>query len=205
MNMNLSTLGKPGKRLILPLLLTSVLLFACSPTSPIPVIGAASPLASTAEGNMPVNTESSGNETPAPQGSNPQRTLDCQAMGNAFMDFEASYPILGLISNGASTNANTPGSPLYIDFTKLRSDYDILATLPDSPEFGKTGAAITQFRQLTDLVENELKGAATPTSTGSGNPPVDLYAKLAQPYVAVADAFSTSCPNYNPPTVTSAP
>jgi hypothetical protein len=206
MNINLSTIRKPGQRLILPLLLTSVLLFACSATGRIPIIGAATPMASTPEGNIPVSTENSGNETPVPQVSNPSSTLDCQAVGDAFMDLEASYPILGLIGNGASTDANTPGSPLYINFTKLRSDYDILARLPDSPEFGKTGPAITQFQQLTDLVENKLKAAATPTSDGSsGDNPGDLYAKLAQPYIAVADAFSTSCPNYNPPTVPSTP
>src|SRR6476620_1004949 len=104
---NAATLNLP--RLILPLLLTSVLLFACSATGRIPIIGAATPMASTPEGNIPVSTENSGNETPVPQVSNPSSTLDCQAVGDAFMDLEASYPILGLISNGASTDANTPG------------------------------------------------------------------------------------------------
>ena len=202
MNLNSFHSRKPTRLFFLFSLLLGLISLACNAAGLIPAIGTPAP-----QENISTNAPDSESTAIIPQGSKQQNHLDCQAIGDAFMDFEGSYPTLGIISNGANTGANTPGSPFYIDFTKLRSDYDVLATLPDSPTFGKTDAAITQFRQLTDLVENNLKAGATPASDGSGDAQksIDLYAKLSQPYIVVSDAFSTACPNYSAPTVTPAP
>ena len=201
MNLNSFDSRKPNRIFLLFLLTCGLIGSACNAAGLIPVIGTSTP-----KGSISTNVPNNESTAMIPQGSRQENHLDCQAIGEAFMDFEGSYPTLGIISNGANTGANTPGSPFYIDFTKFRSDYDVLATLPDSPSFGKTSEAIAQFRQLTDLVENNLKAGATPTSDDSTTQkPIDLYAKLSQPYIVVGDAFSTACPNYSSSALTPAP
>ena len=191
--------SKSSISILIPLLLlVSMLTFGCSAAS------ALIPVASTAPSQaMPSkNTPAAETVVPSQTGNTVQSNLDCQAIGDAFINFEQVYPTLGIVSNGAAADVTTPGTPFYIDFAKLRSNYDLLAMLPDSPTFGKTSDAIAQFRQLTDLVENNIKAGVTPTSGNSGNgkDSVTLYLKLSQPFIIVGDAFATACPNYSAPT-----
>ena len=183
------------KLLPLGLLISMLLLTACSSAGAPPVA------ATSAAGNNNV-TKNLGKvgATLAPQGS----SRDCQAMGDAFMDFVGEYPFMAIASDGAYTAANTPGSMTYIDIPRLRSDMALLATLPDSPTFGKLSPAIAQINQFIDNIETNFKSGKKPFSDGNtdGKIFMDLYAKLAQPYVIIADAFSTNCPNYSAPTST---
>jgi hypothetical protein len=129
-----------------------------------------------------------------------QSSARCQTIGDAFIDFEGEYPYLGLASDGAYAS-NTPDSPTYINIPKLRSDLDVLATLPNGT-LGPISPAIAQFRQLVDQVDANMKAGGNPFSDGSGNGQkvLDLYLKLVTPYTIVAEAFGTACPNYSAPT-----
>jgi hypothetical protein len=129
-----------------------------------------------------------------------QSTARCQTIGNAFLDFEGQYPFLGLASDGDYTT-NTPDSPRYVNIPKLRTDLDVLGTLPNGT-LGPLSPAVAQFRQLVDLVDSNIKSGGKPFSDGSGNGQkvLDQYLKLVEPYTVVAEAFGTACPHYSPAT-----
>jgi hypothetical protein len=75
--------------------------------------------------------------------------------------------MVNLTANTDYTAFTTPNSPFYLDFKKIRSSLDTLATLPDpSPAdaliVGKPSEAITYFHQLVDLAETDVKNQGTP-------------------------------------------
>src|SRR6202011_4286755 len=84
---------------------------------------------------------------------------------------------------------------------KVRSDLDVMGTLPDG-ELGPIAPAIAQIRQLVDQVDANFKSGGKPFSDGSGNGQkvIDLYLKLAAPYTVVSAAFAGACPHYSAPT-----
>jgi len=141
---------------------------------------------------------------PAAQGSG---AIDCQVMGNAYMDFVGQYTTLNITSDAQLAAAFTPGNPFYIDVPKLRSDLALFATLPDGKSFGKVAPAIAQINQFIDTAENDFKSGKTTFSDGNsdGQEMLSEYIKLVQPYTVLADAFGTACPNYSAPVPTSGP
>jgi hypothetical protein len=130
----------------------------------------------------------------------PQSSANCQAIGAAYIDFEGVYPFLGIASDTGYAS-NTPDSPNYINIPKVRTDLDVLSTLPNGT-LGPIAPAIAQIRQLVDLVEANINSGGKPFSDGSGDGQkvLDLYVKLAGPYTVVSDAFATACPHYSAPT-----
>src|SRR5947209_6326717 len=58
--------------------------------------------------------------------------LNCQALANAFLDVEGTQPFLMTLVGGGGSLANRPDSAFYVDTARLRTNLDILATLPDS-------------------------------------------------------------------------
>jgi hypothetical protein len=158
-----------------------------------------SAVGSAATGVAAVASQSAPVATPVGAGvtANTQSSAKCQTIGPAYLDFEGVYPILGLASDGAYA-ANTPDSLTYINIPKLRTDLDVMGTLPDG-ELGPTAPAIAQIRQLVDQVDANFKSGGKPFSDGSGNGQkvIDLYLKLAQPYTVVSAAFAGACPHYS--------
>jgi hypothetical protein len=130
----------------------------------------------------------------------PQSSAQCQTIGASYIDFEGVYPFLGIASDSGYAS-NTPDSPGYINIPKVRTDLDVLATLPTGA-FGPVGPAIAQIRQLVDLVDANIKSGGKPFSDGSGDGQkvLDLYVKLAAPYTVVSEAFASACPHYSAPT-----
>jgi hypothetical protein len=171
----------------------SVMALACGS---IGNLGSAVGAAATAAAAISTNTNNQSDATPAPQAGGAVSSAQCQKIGDAFLDFEGEYPFLGIASDEAYAS-NTPDSPTYINIPKVRSDLDILATLPGGT-VGPLGAALAQFRELVDLVDNNFKSGGKPFSDGSdnGQKVMDLYLKLSVPYVVVAEDFGNSCPNY---------
>ena len=153
-----------------------------------------------ATGVAAVASQSAPVATSAGVTANTQSSAKCQTIGAAYLDFEGVYPILGLASDGAYA-ANTPDSLTYINIPKLRTDLDVMGTLPDG-ELGPIAPAIAQIRQLVDQVDANFKSGGKPFSDGSGNGQkvIDLYLKLAQPYTVVSAAFAGACPHYSAPT-----
>ncbi|MDR3576856.1 MAG: hypothetical protein P4L50_23570 [Anaerolineaceae bacterium] len=141
---------------------------------------------------------------PAAQGSG---TIDCQVMGNAYMDFVGQYSSLNITSDAQLTAAFTPGNPFYLDIPKLHSDLALFATLPDGKSFGKVSPAIAMFNQFIDTAESDFKSGKVTFSGGNsdGQEMLSEYLKLVQPYTVLADAFGTACPNYSAPVPTSGP
>jgi hypothetical protein len=138
--------------------------------------------------------------TAAPAAGGPQSTAKCQTIGAAFIDFEGEYPFLG-IAGDSGYATNTPDSLTYINIPKLRTDLDVLGTLPNGT-LGPLSPAIAQIRQLVDQVDANFKSGGKPFSDGSGDGQkvLDLYLKLAQPYTVVSEAFASACPHYSPAT-----
>jgi hypothetical protein len=163
-------------------------------------LGSAVGAAATAAAAIGTSSGSQVDATPAPQAGGAVSSAQCQKIGDAFLDFEGEYPFLGIASD-AGYSANTPDSPTYIDIPKVRSDLDILATLPGGT-VGPLGGALAQFRELVDLVDSNFKSGGKPFSDGSdnGQKVMDLYLKLSGPYVVVAEDFGNSCPNFTPST-----
>jgi hypothetical protein len=179
------------------LVAVSVMALACGS---IGNLGSAVGAAATAAAAISTNTGNTVGATPAPQGAGAVSSAQCQKIGDAFLDFEGEYPYLGIASDEAY-GANTPDSPTYIDIPKVRSDLDILATLPGGT-VGPLAAALGQFRELVDLVDSNFKSGGKPFSDGSdnGQKVMDLYLKLSVPYVVVAEGFGNNCPNFTPST-----
>ncbi|MEP7359164.1 MAG: DUF4352 domain-containing protein, partial [Anaerolineales bacterium] len=143
-----------------------------------------------------ISTNSPGGATPGPQSGSTLSSAKCQAIGDAYLDFSGEYLLMGLASDEAYA-ANTPDSPTYINIPKIRTDLDVLATLPGGT-VGELGGALDQFRQLVDQVDSNFKSGGKPFSDGSNNgqKAMDLYLKLSVPFTVVAEDFGNSCPNY---------
>ena len=169
----------------------AVTLLACGSLSSV-----SSVVSSAATGAAAISSQPAARATRA-QSAGAFSSAQCQKVGNAFLNFEGEYPLLGLASDGAYAS-NTPDSPAYIDIPRLRSDMDLMATLPDAT-LGSVSASIAQFRALIDQVDANFKAGGAPFSDGSGNGQkvVDEYLKLAGPYTVVAEAFGTACPDYS--------
>ncbi len=153
---------------------------------------AATGVAAVASQSVPVATSVGAGVT-----ANPQSSAKCQTIGAAYLEFEGVYPMLGLANDGAYA-ANTPDSLTYINIPKLRTDLDVIGTLPDG-ELGPIAPAIVQIRQLVDQVDANFKSGGKPFSDGSGNGQkvIDLYLKLALPYGVVSAAFAGACPHFS--------
>jgi len=207
MKINKNHWAHPGSKKLLPLalLIGMLLVSACGSASVVPAAAASASGANNATTNLGANSAPAAAVAPASPASQGSSTIDCQVMGNAYMDFVGQYPYLGMASDSGFTAAMTPGSPTFIDIPKLRADFALFATLPDSTSFGKVSTALAQMNQFIDAAESNFKSGKNPFSDGSsdGQKMVALYAKLVQPYTIVAEAFGTACPNYSAPMPTS--
>lgn len=201
----------PGSKKLLPfaLLIGMLLISACGSAGVLPASAASASGNNNATSNLGANSAS--NSAPAPvvvapaaQGSN---AIDCQVMGNAYLNFVGQYTSLNITSDAQLAAAFTPGNPFYIDIPKLRADLALFATLPDGTSFGKVAPAIAQINQFIDTAESDFKSGKTTFSNGNsdGQEMLNEYLKLVQPYTVLADAFGTACPNYSAPVPTSGP
>lgn len=114
--------------------------------------------------------------SPAPESSanapqaKPVSKMDCDPVQAAYIDFGKHLALMVNFVPGADFDAYTdPNSPYtYLDFAKLRSDLDILATLPDPTDpdelatFGRPSKSVAYFRELLDVAENDIKTHGKP-------------------------------------------
>jgi hypothetical protein len=84
----------------------------------------------------------------------------------------------------------------------MRADLDVLAVLPDPTDateiaiMGKPSEAITQFRQLLDLIDKDAKAAPASNGTPAADKLLlDLGAKFVKMSTAISAATAKACPD----------
>ena len=96
------------------------------------------------------------------------RNPKCDALFLANNDM--GMALAAMVNLTADTNYSAytdPTSPFFLNFKKIRSDLDTLATLPDPSAadaliVGKPSEAILYFHQLADLAETDIKNQGKP-------------------------------------------
>jgi hypothetical protein len=214
-NKNHSTLL--GGRMLFPiaLLIGALLINACSPTSRVPVTGGSdsennnSPTSS----NTPVVAattplKGSSGDTTIPQQANvPNSNAKCDALFLA--NYNVGMALAMMVNLTADTNYSaytSPDSPFYLDFKKLRSELDTLATLPDPSDadaliVGKPSEAIAYFHQLADLAETDIKNQGKPfvDTSPSGVKLIGIDTPWEQHAATFGVAMGNVCKNYTAP------
>jgi hypothetical protein len=211
MNKKLYPTNSAGKNLLpLALLIGALLITACSPAAAVPATGKSSTENNTAPTSItapliiattvPMATTSSDANTST---SNPK----CDAL------FLANYNIgialatmVNLTANTNYTAYTTPNTPFYLDFKKIRSSLDTLATLPDPSAadaliVGKPSEAITYFHQLVDLAETDVKNQGKPfvDTSPSGVKLIGIDTPWEQHAAVFGVAMENVCKNYTAP------
>jgi Domain of unknown function (DUF4352) len=183
------------------LLIASMTVMACASIGNV-----TSTIGTAATAAAAIASQSGSAVTPVSGTGGAQSSARCQTIGNAFIDFEGEYPFLAALTSDGAYASNTPDSMAYVNIPKLQGDLDVLATLPNGP-VGPIAPAIDQFRALVNQIDSNIKSGGKPFSDGSGDGQkvLDLYLKLAQPYVVVAETFGSACPNYSAAAATPAP
>jgi hypothetical protein len=161
-------------------------------------------------GNTPVAgapTKTGATAANTPQGSKTNANLDCQALANAAFDLSNNEPFLMTLAGAGGSLVNRVDSSFYVDTAKLRADLNVLATLPDPTDsvtisiMGKPSEAISQFRQLLDLIDKVANANATSGSTPSANSDMtdqqlkDFLTKFVKMSTAISAAVGDACPN----------
>jgi hypothetical protein len=201
---------RPGGKKVLPLTLVLIcvlLITACSPTGVMPVTGVSSagnnttPISSSAD-------DASKSTAPAPMATAPaSNNANCDALFLANYHIGMALAVMvNLTANTDYTAYTSPGSPVYLDFKKIRSDLDTLAVLPDPSAadaliVGKPSEAITYFHQLVDLAETDIKNQGKPfvdTSPG-GVKLIGIDTPWEQHAAVFGVAMGNVCKNYTAP------
>lgn len=184
---------------------------ACNSSSPSPTASSGAQATSIAT-TTPAG-DAGASKTVTPQGNDKSGKLDCQAIANAAFDLNSYEPALVVIVNAGGSVLNRADSPMYVDTAKMRADLDVLAALPDPTDateisiMGKPSEAISQFRQILDLIDKDAN--ADPATTGT--PPVDISsggvsdpqlsdfaAQFIKMSTAINAAVGDACPNTSP-------
>jgi hypothetical protein len=200
-----------GKKLLsFALFFGAILIASCSPAGLAPVTGGSSAVNNTATPDIIVpitgataapvaNNAAQGNP------SNPNPHCDALFLANYDMG-NALAVMVNLTADTDYTAYTTPGSPFYLDFTKLRSDLVTLATLPDPSAsdaliVGKPSAAITYFNQLLDLAEADIKNQGKPfvDTNPSGVKLIGIDTPWEQNAAVFGVAMGNVCQNYTAP------
>lgn len=199
-----------GKKLFpFVLLIGALLVTACSPAAVVPVTGvtAGNSNNSTSQ-NVPAVAA-----TPAPmattpaQANQPNSNPKCDALFLANYDMGMALAVMVNLTADTSYSAYTsPDSPAYLDFKKLRSELDTLATLPDPSAtdaliVGKPSEAITYFHQLMDLAETDIKNQGKPfvDTSPSGVKLIGIDTPWMQHAATFGVAMGNVCQNYTAP------
>ena len=202
----------PGSKKLLPLaLMIGVLLIttACGLSSVVPVLSAAgnnNPTTTPNANAAPSSTPAAGVTTPA-QANNPSINAHCDALFLANYDMGMALAhMVTLTANTDYTAYTSPDSPFYLDFKKLRSDLDTLASLPDPSDadaliVGKPSEAVTYFRQLMDLAETDIKNQGKPfvDTSPSGQKLIGIDTPWEQHAAVFGVAMANVCKNYKVP------
>ena len=199
-----------GKKLFPLVLLIGVLLItACSPSAVLPVTGA-----SAGNNNTPTSqgvpaaaaTLAPMATTPA-QANQPNSNPKCDALFLANYDIGMALAVMvNLTADTNYTAYTSPDSPFYLDFNKLRSELDTLATLPDPSAtdaliVGKPSEAITYFHQLADLAETDIKNQGKPfvDTNPSGVKLIGIDTPWEQHAAVFGVAMGNVCKDYTAP------
>jgi hypothetical protein len=127
--------------------------------------------------------------------------------------FLANFDIGNALARMVTLTANTDysaytsaSSPFYMDFKKLRSELDTLATLPDPSAadaliVGKPSEAITYFHQLMDLAEADIKANGNPfvDTSPSGVKLIGIDTPWEQKAATFGVAMGNVCKDYTAP------
>jgi hypothetical protein len=206
--------GRKYPSLVVFLLLTiAMIVTACGNAVPAPVALAA-PIATIAPSvaKAPIVTtapivKTAPIATTASQANKPNSIVNCDAVYKANYDFGmALAPMVNFTSDTDYTAFTSPDSPFYLDMKKVRSDLDVLATLPDPTDaveltFGKPSESITYFRQLVDLAESDIKTQGKPfkDTSPSGQKLIGIETPWGQHFTVFGLAMDKACPNYQAP------
>jgi hypothetical protein len=212
MTINKIRVTHPGSKKLLSLLLMTgmLLVSACGSAGAVPAAASSASGNNNAATNQSTPAAAQNNAamaTPAPQANNSTSNPKCDAL------FLANYNIgmalatmVNLTANTDYTAYTTPGSPFYLDFKKIRSDLDTLATLPDPSAAeaivaGKPSEAITYFHQLTDLAETDVKNQGKPfvDTSPSGVKLIGIDTPWEQHAAVFGMAMGNVCKNYTAP------
>lgn len=202
----------PGSKKLLPFaLMIGVLLIttACGLSSVVPVLSTAgnnNPTTTPNANAAPNSTPAAGATTPA-QANQSSSNAHCDALFLANYDMGMALAVMvNLTPNTDYTAFTTPGSPFYLDFKKIRSDLDTLATLPDSSAeevatFGKISDSITYFRQLADLAETDIQNQGKPfvDTSPSGVKLIGIDTPWEKHVSTFGVAMENVCKNYQAP------
>jgi hypothetical protein len=187
--------------LIAALLALGLLTSACG--------GAAAPVASTLAATATRAAASSGQAAtavPVAAAGKTNSKLDCQALANAALDFNISEPLLVMLAGAGGSQENRVDSPLYVDTAKLRTDLDMLATLPDPTNameialMGKPSDTLPQWRELLDRIDALAPVGATPDanpgrSASMSDPQLlGFVAKITKMSSSINEALASACP-----------
>jgi hypothetical protein len=197
-----------------------LIITACSPANRVPVTGGPTP------GNDSIPTSPSAlvtAATPAPQGNSgeptappaaapqqavvPASNAKCDALFLANYDMGMALAMLvNLTADTNYTAYTSPDSPFYLDFKKLRSELDTLATLPDPTGeealiIGKPSEAVVYFRQLLDLAETDIRNQGKPfvDTTPNGVKLIGIDTPWGKHVAVFGAAMGNVCKDYTAP------
>jgi hypothetical protein len=200
-----------SKKLLSLVVLTGMLLVsACGSAGMMPAAAASASgnnNAATNQGAPAADQNNASTASSPPQANNSTSNPKCDAL------FLANYNIGMALATMVNLTANTdytaytsPNSPFYLDFKKIRSDLDTLATLPDPSAaealvVGKPSEAITYFHQLTDLAEADIKNQGKPfvDTSPSGVKLIGIDTPWEQHAAVFGVAMENVCKNYTAP------
>ncbi len=200
----------PSPALLL-LLMTAMIVSACSSALSVPAalsapIATATPSDSSAVSAAPTDTNVPGAAT-VPQTNPSSKNPKCDALFLA--NYDMGMALAQMVTLTASTNYSaftSHDSPFYMDFSKLRSELDTLATLPDPSAAealiaGKPSEAVIYFRQLMDLAEADIKNQGNPfVDTGpSGIKLIGIDTPWETKAAVFGVAMGNVCKNYTAP------
>ena len=105
----------------------------------------------------------------------PTPLANCQAIVQANYHFGTALAQLVNMTTTTDYEALTRSdSPFVVDIGKVRSDLDVLASLPDPTDptellFGKPSDSVAYFRQLVDVAEGDIKSKGKPFNDTAAN------------------------------------
>jgi hypothetical protein len=192
------------KLLSVTLLIGMLLASACGSAGVVPAAAAS------AAGNSSATTNQSAPviaETTAPQANQPASNAKCDALFLANYDMGMALArMVTLTADTDYTAYTSPDSPFYLDFKKLRSELDTLATLPDPSAtdaliVGKPSDSVTYLRQMMDLAETDIKNQGKPfvDTSPSGVKLIGFDTPWEQHVSSFGVAMGNVCKNYTAP------
>jgi len=208
--MNDKNYSRGWKVLPFAALISMLLITACGSAGP----ASLSPTSTSGDNNAAAgqSTQTTGaasvaGVTTAPQTNTTSSNPKCDALFLANYDMGmALAQMVTLTANTDYSAYTTPGSPFYLDFKKLRSELDTLATLPDPSAAdaliaGKPSDAVVYFTQLMDMAEADIKNQGNPfvDTSPSGVKLIGFDTAWEQKAAVFSLAMSDVCKNYTAP------